>query len=528
MQMEQRAKGAIAVLTALLAASAAAAETVDTTVVIIGGGAAGIAAATELQAHQVDFVLLEARDVLGGRVRTSTFAGFPFSEGAAWIHGKEAGGEANPIYVMANQQNVAWAATNWEDATYRSRSTGQQLPTNLVQAWNERVQAASSHCSAKNAELWTQAAGLAMPESIDVTVASCWEEFDFFNPPQSNDVFSSAESPAMAQLLQWYAVDFDNIGRPQELGVMASGPSQGSEESYYYYYTETVDHFVMGSYYEILRSAGSGLPAGSVKMGQYVTTVDYSDSAVLVTTAQGLIVNASVLICTLPLGVLQRRVVTWNPPFSAEKLSAIDGTVMGSYAKAILEFPSVFWDSSEWSYITGSYESGRVKVILNRDNSKLNSGSKVIEMRFTGAQAVAIESGTVPEAQALIMAELRTVYGASIPDPTSILLTNWTHDPYSYGSYMVWPFGYTRQEWELMKASINDVIFFAGEHLAQNSGYVHTAWETGKTVVRSSVLPALGISVAASNAHMAVSFPGVLCVPCIVSIACSLSVRRAC
>mmetsp|Transcript_11063 Transcript_11063/g.15639 ORF Transcript_11063/g.15639 Transcript_11063/m.15639 type:complete len:107 (+) Transcript_11063:70-390(+) len=42
------------------------AEEVTTTVVVIGGGASGLAAAKALAEENVDFILLEARDVLGG------------------------------------------------------------------------------------------------------------------------------------------------------------------------------------------------------------------------------------------------------------------------------------------------------------------------------------------------------------------------------------------------------------------------------------------------------------------------------
>ncbi len=56
-------------------------------VIIIGGGAAGMFAAYTLQHFGIEFELLEANPVLGGRVkRTNTFADFPIDIGAEWIH----------------------------------------------------------------------------------------------------------------------------------------------------------------------------------------------------------------------------------------------------------------------------------------------------------------------------------------------------------------------------------------------------------------------------------------------------------
>ncbi len=56
-------------------------------VLVIGAGAAGLAAGYILNRYGVDFEILEANPVYGGRVkRDSTFADFPIDLGAEWIH----------------------------------------------------------------------------------------------------------------------------------------------------------------------------------------------------------------------------------------------------------------------------------------------------------------------------------------------------------------------------------------------------------------------------------------------------------
>jgi monoamine oxidase len=56
-------------------------------IVIVGAGAAGLAAARELSAAELNVVVLEARDRIGGRINTH-FDQFPIELGAEFVHGK--------------------------------------------------------------------------------------------------------------------------------------------------------------------------------------------------------------------------------------------------------------------------------------------------------------------------------------------------------------------------------------------------------------------------------------------------------
>lgn len=58
-------------------------------VIIIGAGAAGLMAAYTLKKYNIDFEVVEASSVFGGRVKmTDSFADFPIDLGAEWIHTK--------------------------------------------------------------------------------------------------------------------------------------------------------------------------------------------------------------------------------------------------------------------------------------------------------------------------------------------------------------------------------------------------------------------------------------------------------
>jgi len=57
-----------------------------TTVLIIGAGPAGIGAAVTLHQHQIPFLILEARNRIGGRVHCEIVDGIAIDVGACWVH----------------------------------------------------------------------------------------------------------------------------------------------------------------------------------------------------------------------------------------------------------------------------------------------------------------------------------------------------------------------------------------------------------------------------------------------------------
>ena len=78
---------------------------IDTDVVIVGAGAAGLAAAIELQSTNLTFIILEARDRVGGRAHTDqkTFTSTPIDLGASWIHSY---GPDNVVYDYHQSFNI--------------------------------------------------------------------------------------------------------------------------------------------------------------------------------------------------------------------------------------------------------------------------------------------------------------------------------------------------------------------------------------------------------------------------------------
>jgi monoamine oxidase len=73
-------------------------------VIIIGAGASGIAAAQTLkQSHQeINVIIVEARDRIGGRIHTISLGDVCIDSGATWLHQVD----NNPLHSVALQHNL--------------------------------------------------------------------------------------------------------------------------------------------------------------------------------------------------------------------------------------------------------------------------------------------------------------------------------------------------------------------------------------------------------------------------------------
>eukprot|EP00404_Azadinium_spinosum_P025568 CAMPEP_0180678054 /NCGR_PEP_ID=MMETSP1037_2-20121125/68179_1 /TAXON_ID=632150 /ORGANISM="Azadinium spinosum, Strain 3D9" /LENGTH=274 /DNA_ID=CAMNT_0022707675 /DNA_START=111 /DNA_END=933 /DNA_ORIENTATION=+ len=169
-------------------------------------------------------------------------------------------------------------------------------------------------------------------------------------------------------------------------------------------------------------------------------------------------------------------------------MAGIDGMAMGRYAKVYLQFVSNFWDK-KWGkareiLLTGGKPVGWMTWALNLDHPKYAPGSKILSYHFVDDFAKQVESQPVEVTKAHIMKSLRQQFGSTIEEPLKILVTNWTHNPLTFGSYSNWPIGYTTPEWEEMVKNEGH-LYFAGEHVDELFGYVHGALNSGQSVASS-------------------------------------------
>ncbi len=83
-----------------------------------------------------------------------------------------------------------------------------------------------------------------------------------------------------------------------------------------------------GFKYLIDAEAAQFLKPSQVRLNATVATIEYSDSTVSVTLADGTKLTAEYVVCTFSLGVLQNDDVRFDPPLPPWKVEAIESMTM--------------------------------------------------------------------------------------------------------------------------------------------------------------------------------------------------------
>jgi monoamine oxidase len=220
-----------------------------------------------------------------------------------------------------------------------------------------------------------------------------------------------------------------------------------------------------------------------VRLNQTVEAIQWDEERAKVQ-AGGQTYEADYVIVTLPLGVLKRGSVTFDPPLPPEKQTAIETLGMGLLNKAYLRFPSVFWDDETWIANMAAAKTGWTDML----NLAPALGEPLLLVFNSGSLAAAAEAQSDEQIVADIMAALRAIYGPNIPDPTAHSITRWNQDPFAYGSYSFMAVGAEEDAREVLAAPLEETLFFAGEatendHPATVHGALMSGWRAAEELI---------------------------------------------
>ena len=287
-------------------------------IAVIGAGAAGAEAARALVQRGFDVIVLEARDRVGGRIDTRTPKSWPLGvELGAWRLGEVA--DQSLLARLATLGIQSNPLTGLLAAGENGRSTGNTVGAPALAA----------------ATTWADA------ELADSALTAALEG-------------SGATAKAAGTTVD--GLDGTELLAAALTSLAGVTGASASELSTWYGLTELParDRIVTGGFSGVITDA---LKGARVSLSTAVLGVSHSDSAVSLKLGTGESLTVDRVVVTLPLGVLKKNAVAFDPLLPFTHRTAITALGMGSVETVWLRFDKPFWstDAAIWSLVgTGS------------------------------------------------------------------------------------------------------------------------------------------------------------------------------
>eukprot|EP00735_Rhodelphis_limneticus_P001080 TRINITY_DN11634_c0_g1::TRINITY_DN11634_c0_g1_i1::g.17479::m.17479 TRINITY_DN11634_c0_g1::TRINITY_DN11634_c0_g1_i1::g.17479 ORF type:complete len:522 (+),score=102.48,sp/Q8H191/PAO4_ARATH/31.95/8e-52,Amino_oxidase/PF01593.19/8.3e-78,NAD_binding_8/PF13450.1/1.1e-14,DAO/PF01266.19/1e-05,DAO/PF01266.19/0.047,NAD_binding_9/PF13454.1/0.00037,NAD_binding_9/PF13454.1/0.27,HI0933_like/PF03486.9/5.1e-05,HI0933_like/PF03486.9/21,Thi4/PF01946.12/3e-05,Pyr_redox_3/PF13738.1/0.00092,Pyr_redox_3/PF13738.1/18, len=438
-------------------------------VIVIGAGIAGLAAARTLvdkAPTRFNVTVLEARDRVGGRIWTAgTGDSGVFDLGASWIHGS---GSENPITELRDTMDVTTETTDDDSMLVLDQAGEEFSEIEMETTWSQyRTYVETA---------FEDGADLDEDESLQTYVYRNTQWKNFFQTPIANFHLSNT--------------DEFNTGASWELLSVKCGYDDeefdGTEELFPGGYRQIIDGLVSGA-------ATGGSTAINVVKNQQVTSIERTGGQTKVYTSTGEVYSADVVIVTVPLGVLKRNGITFSPALSTSKAEAISRVGYGNVNKLVLEFETAFWpEASSTHYyglaVTDTSKRGLYTYFLNAVPLFGLNGVMTFGL---GDNADEADGMTLAERVQVATENMRLMFGLEeTPVPTMALSSNWSSDPFAYGTYSYGKVDQDGQDdiYELGLPECDSMVYFAGEATSlEYRGSVHGGYLTGQRVAQSLI-----------------------------------------
>jgi len=514
--------------------------------IVIGGGISGLSAASHLAKNGFnDFKLLEARNRLGGRIATMQLGGSKIELGAHWIHGIL----GNPLYELAVSNNlVDVVQAPKPHNVVATTEEGRRLPFPVLQEIYEAYFWFFKRCEEYFLCKYQPPEGIhSVGEHVELEISLYLERF----PPQQRYLrrlifdyllkreccitgCSTMKEIDLMSIGSYTELPGGNIALPQGYSsilapIIKNIPSENILKQHpikciHWRYGEEIDGYESDdgsdcSVSTVKSVEGTGLDTGQIKglssnslpasvINSRRGSQDGLDKpnqrsgkpSVKVECDNGTVFYADQLICTIPLGIVEKNPDLFNPPLPKEKTNCMKKMVFGVVNKIFLAYEKPFLnpDISEIIVLWNKIDE-KVIPMEERWYRKIYSFCKVSETVLLawicGEEAKFMEGlkmNVVADACTMILKKF--LADPFIPKPKSCLFTSWYSQPYTGGSYSAIGTGGTQADIEKIaeplfskfkKSEKSPVVAFAGEH-CHPSFYStgHGAYLTGRTAAQ--------------------------------------------
>ncbi|HLL28177.1 MAG TPA: NAD(P)/FAD-dependent oxidoreductase [Xanthobacteraceae bacterium] len=399
-------------------------------VAVIGAGSAGVGAGRRLAAAKINFVVLEARDRVGGRAWTKTVDGFPLDLGCGWLHSAD----HNPWTKIAEEEGL----------------TIDRSPP----PWGKP--ALQYGFSAAEQEEWR------------AEIAAFYERLNKAAETQRDRPLSDFLEPGG----KWNA--WLNAISTYVNGVELDRASIGD---YAAYEDSGVNWRVAEGYGTAITIAARALP---VVFDCAVKTIDHGGRRLRIETARGNL-QARTAVITVPSQLIAEEAIRFTPALP-EKLEAAGGLPLGLADKAFLHL------ADAEKFPPDSRLFGRIHPAGAATHQIRWQGRPLIESYFGGKLARELENAGAGALGAFAVDDIVSLVGNDLRPRLRVLATSsWSRDPFARGSYSYALPGFESARAKLA-APVDNRLFFGGEACSPHHfSTAHGGYEAGVTAAEQAI-----------------------------------------
>ncbi|KAK7262722.1 hypothetical protein RJT34_30302 [Clitoria ternatea] len=410
------------------------------TVVVIGAGLAGLAAARQLMSFGYKVVVLEGRTRPGGRVYTQKM-GCEGKFAALDLGGSVITGiHANPLGVLARQLSIPLHKIRENCPLYKPNGA----PVN--KEMDASVEFVFNRLLDKVMELRQIMGGFASDTSLGSVLQTLQVLY--------NVARSTTDEK---QLLDWHLANLEYANAGCLSNLSAAYWDQDDP------YEMGGDHcFLTGGNWRLIKALCEGVP---ILYGKIVNTIRYGNDGIEVV-AGDQVFQADLALCTVPLGVLKKKTICFQPELPARKLAAIERMGFGLLNKVAMVFPYVFWGEDQDTFgCLNEYSHQRGEFFLFYSYHTVSGGPAIIAL-VAGEAAQNFESTEPSILLHRVLTVLKGIFhpqGIIVPEPIQSTCTRWGSDPFSYGSYSHVSVHSSGGDYDILAENVGNKLFFAGE-----------------------------------------------------------------
>lgn len=382
-------------------------------IAVIGAGAAGLGAGRHLQDSGHSFIVLEARNRIGGRAFTDTETlGLPFDCGAHWLHAAA----QNPFTKIADRLGIRY---------------------NSALSWADVMRFGGGGPLAKEAQ--TEAS-----KYIEDVLVKLHEA----GQSGQEMAFSAFLDPAS----RWNPLLRHIVGH-----ITSHDPEDCSVRDYGRYIDEGGDFPVEAGFGTLVARHAAGLP---VTLATPVTRIDWSGAEAKIDTPRGT-VTARALILAVPVNVLLAGGIRFDPALPVELMDALHDCPMGVSEKlAILLDRPIEGLGHLYGDVFDIADMARTPFNLHINPF----GRPLLVSHMAGSYGRALEKAADADVEALALEAMTDAFGASARKRVvKMLRTHWASDPYTLGGYSHARPGRADSRYRFSEP-IGGRIMLAGEH----------------------------------------------------------------